>query len=187
MRDYTLGDTLDIKFTTRKFSTGAPFTLAGSPAVAAYEDNNTTEITAGITLSVDFDSRTGLNNVRVVASGGNGYAAGKTYWLVITAGTVDSVSVVGEAVGEFTLGRSAAFAAIPTVNAIADAVLKRDWTAISGEAARSLLNAARFLRNKWWITGSVLTVTKEDDTTTAFTSDLTTTPGSNPVTGSDPN
>lgn len=103
MRDYALGTTFDVKFTTRRFSTGAPFTLAGSPAVAAYVDNDLTEITAGITLTVDFDSRTGLNNVRVVATGGNGYATAKNYALVLTAGTVDSVSVVGEVVGEFSI------------------------------------------------------------------------------------
>ena len=103
MRDYALGSTFDIKFTTRRFSTGAPFTLAGTPAIAAYPDNSTAEITAGITLTVDFDSRTGLNNIRVVATSGNGYAAGSNYSLVITAGTVDSVSVVGEVVGEFSI------------------------------------------------------------------------------------
>lgn len=103
MRDYALGTTFDLKFTTRKFSTGAPFTLAGTPSVAAYPDNSTTEVTAGITLSTDFDSVTGLNNVRVVATSGNGYASGSNYALVITAGTVDSVSVVGEVIGEFSL------------------------------------------------------------------------------------
>lgn len=103
MRDYYVETTFDVKFTTRRFSTGAPHTLAGSPAVAAYPDNSTTEITAGITLSVDFDGRTGLNNIRVVATGANGYAAGSNYSLVITAGTVDGVSVVGEVVGEFSL------------------------------------------------------------------------------------
>ncbi len=108
MTDYTLGDTFDIKFTTRAFSTGVPTTLAGTPSVAAYPDNSVTEITTGITLSVDFDARTGLNNVRIVATGGNGYASGSTYSLVITAGTVGGTSVVGEVVGEFTLGRSAA-------------------------------------------------------------------------------
>ena len=108
MTDFTLGDTFDIKFTTRQFSTGAPFTLAGTPVVSAYPDNSTTQLTAGITLSVDFDTVTGLNNVRVVATSGNGYASGSSYALVITTGTVDSVSVVGEVIGEFTLGRSAA-------------------------------------------------------------------------------
>lgn len=101
--DFALGSTLDIKFTTRQFSTGAPFALAGTPAVAAYPDNSTTEITAGITLSNNFDSRTGLHNVRVVASSGNGYAAGSTYTLVLTSGTVDGVSVVGEVVGVFSI------------------------------------------------------------------------------------
>ena len=69
---------------------------------------------------------------------------------------------------------------------IADAVLKRDFSAVSGEAARSLLNAARFLRNKWGVAGATLTVTKEDDATTAWTSTLVTTPGAEPITSSDP-
>src|SRR3990172_556581 len=34
-------------------------------------------------------------------------------------------------------------------NAMADALLKRDWSGLTSEAARSLLNAVRFLRNKW--------------------------------------
>ena len=82
--DIQLGDTIDIKFTTRQFTTGAPFLLAGSPVVSAYVGNNTTEITSGITLSANFDSVTGLNNVRVVASGGNGFAAQTNISLVIT-------------------------------------------------------------------------------------------------------
>lgn len=110
MRDYTVGDTFDIKFTTRAFATGVPTTLAGSPVISAYPDNSVTQLTAGITLSVDFDGVAGLHNVRIVATGGNGYAAGSTYTLVITTGTVGGTSVVGECVGEFTLGRSAAFA-----------------------------------------------------------------------------
>lgn len=106
--DFALGTTLHSKFTTRQFSTGAPFTLAGTPAVSAYEDDSTTEITAGITLNVDFDARTGLNHLTIVATSGNGYEAGKSYALVITTGTVDSVSVVGEVVGYFTIEKGAA-------------------------------------------------------------------------------
>lgn len=58
-----------------------------------------------------------------------------------------------------------------TLNSIADAILKRDWTEITGEATRSLLNAARTLLNKWTLTtGSAgYVVKKEDDTTTAWT------------------
>lgn len=100
--DIRLGDTIDIKFTTRQIS-GAPFTLAGSPVISAYVGNGTTEITAGITLSVDFDSRTGLNNVRVAATSGNGFATATNVQLVITTGTVNSVSVVGEVIGSFSI------------------------------------------------------------------------------------
>jgi hypothetical protein len=76
----------------------------------------------------------------------------------------------------------ALIADVPTATENADALLKRDWTAISGEAARSVLNALRFLRNKWSISGSTLTVTEEDDSTTAWTAALATTEGADPVT-----
>lgn len=99
--DIRLGDTIDVKFTTVNTS-GVPTTLAGSPVISAYPGNSTTEVTAGITLTVDFDSRTGMHNVRVVASNGNGYAAGN-YYLVITTGTVSGSSVVGYVIGAFSI------------------------------------------------------------------------------------
>lgn len=107
MRDITLGITFYQFFTTRAFDSGIPFTLANTPVISAYEDNNDTQITAGISLSVDFDGVTGLNLITVVATSGNTYENGKSYALVITTGTVDSVSVIGEVVGEFTIGQSA--------------------------------------------------------------------------------
>lgn len=110
--DFPLGATFDFHFTSRRFSTGAPFTLAGSPALACYEDNGDTEITAGITLAVDFDGRTGLNHVRIVATTANGFESGKSYSVVVTSGTVDGVSVVGEVVQTFTIERGAAYGAI---------------------------------------------------------------------------
>lgn len=100
--DFRLGSTLDLKFCTCNTS-GAPTTLAGSPAVSAYPDNSTTQLTAGITLTVDFDGVTGLHNVRVVATSGNGYATATNYALVITAGTVGGTSVVGYVVGHFSI------------------------------------------------------------------------------------
>ncbi len=71
-------------------------------------------------------------------------------------------------------------------NALADALLQRDWTAVTGEAARSLLNACRFLRNKWTVTGTTLHVTKEDDATDAWQAALTTDGAALPVVASDP-
>lgn len=75
---------------------------------------------------------------------------------------------------------------IPTSNDVADAVLKRDWTLVTGEADYSLLNAARFLRNKWAVVGTTLTVNKEDGTTPAWTGTVTVTPGAEPITGNTP-
>ena len=71
-------------------------------------------------------------------------------------------------------------------NTIADAILKRDWSSVTGEAARSTLNALRFLRNKWAVSGATLTVKKEDDATNAWTSTVTTAAGADPVTGNTP-
>ena len=65
--------------------------------------------------------------------------------------------------------------------AIADAILKRDFSALTGEAAYSLLNAARMLRNVWDTTDGTLTVRKEDGATVAWTRELTTDPEAQPI------
>ena len=72
-----------------------------------------------------------------------------------------------------------------TANQIADAILTRDWTAVSGEAARSALNALRALRNKVAVSGGTATVYEEDDSTTAWTAAVTTTAG-DPISAVDP-
>ena len=60
------------------------------------------------------------------------------------------------------------------LNAVADAVLTRDWTAIASWPARCALQAMRFLRNRWRITsGNELEVFEEDDTTVAWTAPVT--------------
>jgi len=65
-------------------------------------------------------------------------------------------------------------------------ILKFDWTGFTGEAARSLLNALRFLRNKWSVAAGTLTITKEDDATSAWTSTVTGDATANPIVSSDP-
>jgi hypothetical protein len=92
------------KFTTYQPSTGAAFTLGGTPALSVYKDNSTTQSTSGVTLTASFDSVTGLNHFAIDTSAdGTFYAAGSFFDIVITTGTVDSVSVVGAVVGSFTL------------------------------------------------------------------------------------
>jgi hypothetical protein len=133
--DFRLGDTFDTAFCTVQ-ATGAPTTLSGSPVISAYVGNSTTELTAGITLSVDFDARTGLNHVRVVATSGNGYATASNYQLVITTGTVNSISAVGYVIGEFSIeNRSALMPTVEgrTLGVAATGQAGIDWANVAGQ------------------------------------------------------
>lgn len=95
-------------FNTRT-AAGVPITLGGTPSLSVYKSNSTTESTAGVTLTVDFDSRTGLHFFAIDTSAdGTFYAAGEDYRIVVTAGTVDSVSVVGHVVAVFSLANRSA-------------------------------------------------------------------------------
>jgi hypothetical protein len=93
----------------------------------------------------------------------------KTDQLVFTGGRVDANATITLTTTDF--------------NNIADAVLKRDFTLLSGEAAYSLLNAVRMLRNVWNTAGGTLTVKKEDGSTTAWQRTLSTDPTAQPITG----
>lgn len=93
----------------------------------------------------------------------------KTDQLTFTGGKVDANSTLSLVAGDLT--------------AIADAILKRDWTSVSGEAAYSLLNAARMLRNVWNTTSGVLSVKKEDGTTNAWQRTLAVDPTAQPIVG----
>lgn len=116
--DFNPSDTIDFKFVTAG-STGAPTALT-SGAISVYKDDSTTQSTSGVTLTASFDSVTGLNHVRITTSSdGSFYAAGSSFQVVITTGTVDSVSVVGYVVANFTIRQAAAYDAIagtPDVN-----------------------------------------------------------------------
>lgn len=114
MGDFDTGVFVYGKFTTYRPSTGAPFTLAGTPVLSVYKDNSTTQSTAGVSLTVDFDSVTGLNHFSIDTSAdGTFYSSGSFFDVVITTGTVDSVSAVGTVVGSFTLRKTSALK--PTV------------------------------------------------------------------------
>jgi len=94
---------LNFKFNTRQFSTGAPFALAGTPVVSVYKSNGATQSTAGITLTNPFDSVVGLMHVNIDLSADAFYAVGEAYQVVLTAGTVDSVSVIGAVLADFSI------------------------------------------------------------------------------------
>lgn len=107
--DYAPSTVIYGKFTTYQPSTGAAFTLGGTPALSVYKDNSTTQSTSGVTLTASFDSVTGLNHFAIdTSSDGTFYSAGSNFDVVITTGTVDGVSVVGSVVGSFSLNKVAA-------------------------------------------------------------------------------
>lgn len=106
--DFAPASAVRIRFNTHK-ADGTPITLAGTPAISVYKDGSTTESTAGVTLAVDFDGRTGLHLVTIDTSAdGTFYSAGSDFHVVVTAGTVDSISVVGSVVGGFSLNNRSA-------------------------------------------------------------------------------
>lgn len=118
--DVRLGDTVDQQFST---SVGQiPTTLGGAPALSAYVDNGTVEITAGLTLTVDFDGKTGCHHVRVVASAGNGFAAGTEVGIWLATGSVGGVTIAPRPLFSFSIEkRSGLMATTPGRKVVVDA------------------------------------------------------------------
>ncbi len=133
------------KFTTYRPSTGATFTLGGTPALSVYKDNSTTQSTTGVTLTADFDSVTGLNHFAIDTSAdGTFYSAGSFFDIVITTGTVDSVSVTGSVVGSFTIRKNSALkptTAARTLDVSAGGEAGIDWANIGSPTTAVNLSA----------------------------------------------
>jgi hypothetical protein len=71
-----------------------------------------------------------------------------------------------------------------TENTIADAILRRDWQAVSSEPAYCVLNALRLVRNRWEVTpDGTLKVYREDGATIAWSRSVTADPAAEPITG----
>jgi hypothetical protein len=108
-----LGDIAEDQITYFRFSThkadGTPITLAGTPAISVYKNDDDTQSTAGVTLSVDDDSVTGMHTVKIDTSADAFYAVGADYSVVITTGTVDGVSVVGTVLATFSIENRTSF------------------------------------------------------------------------------
>jgi hypothetical protein len=90
-------------------------------------------------------------------------------------GSVGSVAAGGIAAASFAASAIDANAlATDAAQEIADTTLGRNMATVAGAASRSLLNAIRFLRNRWEIVAGTLTVYEEDDATSAWTGVVTT-------------
>lgn len=101
--DFLPGATVGKKFTTIK-ADGSPITLAGTPVVSVYKKGSLVESTTGVTLTVDYDGKTGLHDVSIdTGSDLSFYARENEFEAVITTGTVDGISVVGYTVFSFSI------------------------------------------------------------------------------------
>lgn len=102
LADAIAGETIAFKFKTSD-------TLSGSPVVSIYKAGSTTESVAGVSLTADFDSRTGLNSVVIdTAADAVFYSNNSDYDAVITAGEIQGASVAGDVVWHFRLALPAA-------------------------------------------------------------------------------
>lgn len=121
------------------------------------------------------------------AGGGSG-ATAQEVWEYATRGLTEDVDLNADQSG-VTIGtvNSVAGHTAGALSAIANAVLGFNLASVSGAASRSLLNAARMLRNRTSFdrTNNTFTVYTEDDTTQAFAGSMSST-ANGLITGVDP-
>lgn len=132
------------KFVSVRVDTGAPATLT-SGALSVYKDNSVTQSTTGVTFTGDFDSVTGLNHFAIdTSTDGTFYSAGSFFDVVITTGTVNSISAVGYCVGQFTLRKTAALkptTAARTLDVSSTGEAGVDWANVGSPTTANALTA----------------------------------------------
>lgn len=143
-----------------------------SGAIEIYEDGSATQITSAETLDNDFDSVTGFHQVAIDLND-SGFETGKTYTVVLTGGTVDSVSVVGRIVGVFSVGRYA------SATDIKSSVVGATTTEPTSPPASTASLEAKInwifltLRNKKTVTDALIQYFADDGSTVVGEEDLT--------------
>lgn len=169
---------LNFKFTSRT-TAGVPSTLGptgspqAGPTVSVYKSNGAVQTTSGVTITADFDSITGLNNVKIDLSAGGSpdfYVAGEDYSVVLEVGTVNGVNVAGEVLATFSIeNRTVSGLNDPTAAAIADAV----WDELTSghNVGGSFGKAVRQVKEA--IVSVESTVNDASATTTSFVTALT--------------
>lgn len=100
MNDINVNQTFREMYTTKTIGF-APVTPVGL-VISVYKDDNITQTTAGVTISEDHDGITGSHLVTIVTTDGF-YVSGSDYFVKVTAGTSDGVSVIGDIVGRFSI------------------------------------------------------------------------------------
>ena len=173
---YSLTQAFPTNFSAMSLTAGGLVTLAGVTHTGA--------VIPTVSTLTGHTAQTGDNFARIGVAGAGLTALGDLRIANLDA-TVSSV----KAKTDLIPAAPAAVADIPTAVQNADALLNRDMNTgtDSGSATiRTVRQALRFLRNKWTLTGTTLSVKKEDDTTESWAGVVTTTAGADPITGSDP-
>lgn len=137
--DYKIDDVIYFFMQTLNTS-DVPTSVVGLVAVV-YENNSATEITAGITSNASHDSRTGLSSFEITLAASSGYEAGKDYHVIVSVGTVNSVSIIGRVVGRFSIERVARLSAtevIPELTHYCDGVTSRSIISLNANFAGTL-------------------------------------------------
>lgn len=148
--DYAEDATLDFKWSSNA-ADGSSITRATNGTIRVYKSNGTSESTAGVTDTEDFDSLTGIHHCRINLASDAFYAVGNDYMVVLAGATIDGKSV-NAVLAHFSIqnrymrGTDNAYTGTPptpptppTAGAIADAV----WDeALSGHATTGSTGAA---------------------------------------------
>lgn len=113
--------TIEWTFTTRALQTQLPTDFSDIPTVLIYKSGNSTPTSSGVILTKNYNSVTGLNNISIDTSAAF-YETAKDYSVVMESGTVDSRSVVGETIANFSIENRSNISAA-NVNAQVDTAL----------------------------------------------------------------
>lgn len=114
--DFNTNVVYNKKFTT--VSAGGTASTLLNPTAAIYPDASTTEITAGITITTDFDGIIGYNNFQVDFSQSASYAAGGNYNAMLLGGTAGGNYLRGYEIFDFSIrNRYGAAGATATIDA----------------------------------------------------------------------
>ncbi len=154
-------------------------------AAAVWQDTTAGHFTTAGSIGKDLF----VGGIAPGAAGGHFIAGSNAATTVNITGTITTATNVTTVNGLAADSITAASLATDAGNEIADALLNRDMstgTDSGSTTVRTVRQALRFLRNKWSISGSTITVTKEDDSTASWTGAISTDSAQNPVSGINP-
>ena len=100
--DLAVGATIDFTWSTNA-GDGASITRATNGTISVYKGNSTTQSTAGVVDTEDFDSLTGVHHCRITtASDATFYSAGNDFNVVLSGATIDG-KVVNAPLAHFSI------------------------------------------------------------------------------------